>query len=239
MKFVKGISLFFVYPVVMLGIGFVGGIYANQFFYPGTKDEEILQARVENNMQLEESEIFEEDYQQVQLSMPSTIDLPNNAVAQEEVADVALVPETLNADTDYILKEMDLVRKTVVETAWNIPQKYIGMNREQFLTAMEEYEANPPLSEKERGFVGLNVETFSVEKVVVQMNYEYVQPSESFYLAVMDNEIVALLEDKKTIYINTGILLEELPGEVQLQVIEMLYMESEEELYDFLETYSS
>jgi len=87
--------------------------------------------------------------------------------------------------------------------------------------------------------VGLEVLSFSREKVMVRMDYRYVQPSASFYLAVSDNEVVVYLEDRSTVYINTGISLEELPEQIQLQIMDMLFVPDEETLYDFLETYSS
>ena len=147
--------------------------------------------------------------------------------------------DTLNADTEYVIWEKDLRRKTMVETIGQLPAEYIGLNRDLFLAAMEEYELFPPLSEMERGFSGLNVISFAPEKVIVQMEYEYLEPTGSFYLAVQDNEVIVLLEDHKTVYINTGILLTELPQEIQLQIIEMLWIENEQILYNFLESYSS
>ena len=66
---------------------------------------------------------------------------------------------------------------------------------------MEDYEAFPPLAEMQRGFVGLEVLSFSREKVVVQMNYRVVLPTDSFYLAVSDNRVVVLLDDRETVYI--------------------------------------
>ena len=128
---------------------------------------------------------------------------------------------------------------SVLETEERVPSMYLGMNREQFLLAMEQYAAFPPLSEKERGFVSLEVKSFSTQRVVVQMNYQYVQPSKSFYLAVADNELVVLLEDQKTVYIHTGIRLKDLPENVQHDIINMRFVENEEKLYNFLEAYSS
>ena len=104
---------------------------------------------------------------------------------------------------------------------------------------MDVYEAFPPLSELERGFVGLEVLSFSRERVVVQMNYKYVQPSSSFYLAAYDNKVIVYLEDKRTVYIETEILLDSLPFEIQESIMDMMWMENEEKLYDFLENYSS
>ena len=229
MKFVKGISLFFIYPVIMLGIGFFCGVWAVQFFYPGM---------VQQNEEDKPRAYGQQVYQQAEYSDIQRIN--DESVSEEAlVQHVASVEETLNADTEYVVQERDLLRETVVETAWQIPGKYIGMDRELFLASMEEYSLNPPLSEKERGFVGLEVLAFSPERVVVQMNYEYVQPSESFYLVVQDNEVVVLLEDKQTVFINTGIRLDELPELVQMKIIQMYHIENEEALYNFLENYSS
>ena len=69
-----------------------------------------------------------------------------------------------------MLEETDILHHTVVETTQRLPDKYVGMNREEFLQAMDLYEAFPPLSEMERGFVNLEVLSFSRERVVVQMN---------------------------------------------------------------------
>ena len=221
MKFVKRISYFFVIPVFFLGLGICVGVWGSHFFYPGRWQE--------NNSSLPQAYSGEENGEAV---------LEESGSGTESIA-AAASGETLCADTEYVLEETDIVRGTTVETTWQIPHKYIGMDREQFLKTMELYAAHPPLSEIERGFAGLEVLSFSREKVVVRMDYRYVQPSESFYLAVRDNEVVVYLEDQSTVYINTGIPLEELPETVQLQLMDMLFVPDEEALYDFLETYSS
>ena len=156
-----------------------------------------------------------------------------------EALEAASSSETLYVGTQYVLEETDINRHTVVETSWSLPDKYVGMTREQFLEAMEIYQSSPPLKELERGFVGLEVLAFSRERVVVQMNYSYVQPSASFYLAVYNNEVIVFLDDRETVYIETKIHLDSLPEEVQQEIIQMMRVESEEELYNFLETYSS
>ena len=156
-----------------------------------------------------------------------------------ESAAVIASDETLCTDTEYVLEEMDLLRNTSVETTWKLPHKYIGMTRERFLETMDLYAKHPPLSETERGFAGLEVLSFSRERVVVRMDYKYLQPGQSFYLAVRDNEVVVYLEDQSTVYINTGMALDRFPENIQIQIMDMLPVPDEETLYDFLETYSS
>lgn len=225
-KFVKGISFFFFYPLLMLGIGFYAGVRMTHFFYPGEQTERLY--------------AIPEETEQTEDTLPTEPENTAEAFGQEMLYRAAVsAGETLCVETDYVLEERDLENNSVVETVWRLPQKYVGMNREQFLEAMDEYEAFPPLSEKERGFVSLEVLSFSRERVVVQMNYRFVMPTDSFYLAAYDNKVFVYLEDQETVYIETEILLEQLPEKIQAEIIQMLWIPDEESLYDFLETYSS
>lgn len=204
MKFVKGISLFFLYPCMMLCTGIYLGVEAQRYFYPGRQD--VVQ-----------EDIVEESLQPV-------------AVEEEEI---------LTADTEYVLEEYDTKRGTVIETVTKVPEKYLGMDRETFVQSMDLYANAPPLSEKERGFIGLEVMSFSKSRVVVRMNYLYIEPTKGFYLKVEDNNIVVYCDDEKTIYMYTTISALGLPDNLRSQIAEGIFMEDEAELYSFLETYSS
>lgn len=225
MKFVKGISLFFIYPLIMFCLGMYTGIIFQDYFYPG-KD---LYGRQEMVLDIPQSEV------EVQNSPETNVPVEKSIPIVETI----LKEEVLNTDTEYVLEEMDVKKGTSVETEWKIPVKYIGMNRERFLEAMDEYELSPPLQELERGFVGLEVISFSSQRVMIRMDYSYVEPSSAFYLGAKNNYVVVYLDDKETIYIETDILLTDLPDAMQQQIILFLYMESEEALYNFLESYSS
>jgi hypothetical protein len=233
MKILKGISLFVIYPGVMLCLGFLGGVLFIDTFYPNkdriSGDFDHGSALVKDVTELQGGTSNAQTGQ-------SLIAEANGAA---DSAPVLADEERLNADTAYVLEERDVNNQSTVETVWSIPAKYIGMNRVQFLDAMEDYENAPPLSELERGFVGLEVQSFSEERVVIQMNYEYVQPTKSFYLKVEDNYVVVYLDDLETVYMNTNILLTDLPDEAQQEIIHVKYVADEESLYDFLETYSS
>ncbi len=56
---------------------------------------------------------------------------------------------------------------------------------------------------------------------------------------VADHFIVVYEEDRNTLYMNTDILLSLLPESLQTEIMEGKYVASEEELYLFLESYSS
>lgn len=45
MKFVKRISLFFIYPITMFGLGFVSNMAIQEYFYPGQQENRELADR--------------------------------------------------------------------------------------------------------------------------------------------------------------------------------------------------
>ena len=244
MKFVKGIGLFFVYPLTMLVIGFYAGMEITQYFYPGDQKQSV--PPVQENSLIQDESVksaagpdadSENNVQQV--SESGSEETASGSGEEQDAVYVSSDSETLYVGTEYVLEETDIIHHTVVETTWRLPDKYVGMNREQFLAAMETYEAAPPLTELERGFVGLEVLSFARDRVVVRMDYRYVQPSSSFYLAAYDNKVLVYLEDRQTVYIETDILLDALPLELQQEIVRMMWVENEEALYNFLETYSS
>lgn len=158
----------------------------------------------------------------------------------EIVEQVALEDkQVLTSDTQYVIIEADLIEGSSVETTWNIPEQYIGMNRDRFVEAMENYEQNPPLTELNKGFVSVEVKSFSSQKVVVRKNYFFSEAKQHFYLTTQNDVVVVMCEDLKTVYMNTTILMSELPERIQAEIMLNKYIESEKELYDFLETYSS
>ena len=240
MKFVKSVGLFFVYPIILLGLGFYAGVCTSHYFYPGEQPRRLYNEPENTEIPLwEVPEKTEPQWEQMFPEGDDCMDYETVLKTDYSVLEAASASETLSVETEYVLEERDIDGETTVETTWKLPDKYVGMNREQFLEAMELYEAFPPLSEMERGFVSLEVLSFSRERVVVQMNYRYIQPSAGFYLAVYNNEVLVYLEDRETVYIETEIMLEQLPEMLQQEIIEMKWLENEEELYDFLETYSS
>ena len=234
MRIVKRISLFFIYPLVMLGVGFYAGVQFTHFFYPEQYQENRIPAEPDGRQIQDMTELLEQE----PLDVPTDYGIAGET-EDEKAREVLANSETLSVDTDYILKETNVLDQTELEIVRRLPQKYVGMNREQFLEVMDIYEAYPPLSEQQRGFVGLEVLSFSRERVVVRMNYRYIQPSTSFYLAAYDNMVRVYLEDKQTVYIETDIRVDMLPGELQQQIIQMKRVENQEELYNFLENYSS
>lgn len=163
----------------------------------------------------------------------------NSIVIHDEPITVSATEDKITADTSYLILEKNVNTGEIVTKRANIPEKYIGLTREQVIEHLSDYEANPPLIELENGFIGLEMISFSPQQLEVQMNYQEITPVGIFYIMAYNNRVVVMLEDKKTVYLSTDIYLTELPSEIQQDVMRGLFMPNEECLYDFLETYTS
>lgn len=213
MKLVKRISLFMTLSVIMLGLGGFGALKAEEFFYPHRYSHSTEQTDV----------------------TPSEVEMPE----EEQVIEAAAAQEpVVTADTRYLLELVDLSEGTVSESEETIPVMYIGLNRDELLEALSAYEDNPPLTELEQGFESIELTAFSKDRVAVCKYYKEQEP-QGFYLMVADHFIVVYEEDRSTLYMNTDILLERLPDSLQREIMEGKFVASEEELYLFLESYSS
>lgn len=212
MKFAKRISLFFIMPVGMFALGFYCDMKLQEEFYPNKYEHR-------SERQMEERAALTGEAQVI----PA-------AVREEEV---------ICADTQYVIEEVDLQKNTSVETKWKVPDRYIGMDRETFVKEMELYEQSPSLKDQELGFVSAEVVSFSKTKVVVRKNYMFQEISTSFYLVNQKNFVVVYCDDLHTIYMNTNISLDSLPDTLKQEIIQNKYIATEEELYNFLESYSS
>lgn len=217
MKLIRRISLFLVLSGIMLGVGGYTAIKAEQFFYP-------------NRYQVKETRNYEK--QQEQQNVAGDGQQPQ--VIEAAVEDIPVV----TADTAYLVEKVDLVKGTVKETEESIPLKYIGLDREELIQELEAYDNNPPLTELEQGFETIELTAFSKDRVAICKYYK-LEEDKGYYLMVADHFIVVYREDKQTLYMNTDILLESLNDALQTEIMKGKYVETEEELYNFLESYSS
>lgn len=218
---------------VMLGLGGWGALKAEDFFYPnryhrGTEGGSAQSRLTQNGPSFSDKKVQEEKIRD------EKEESEEEQVIETAAADIPVV----TADTLYLVEQVDLDKGTVTESEETVPVMYIGLNREELLEAISAYDKNPPLTEQEKGFETIELTSFSRDRVVVCKYYKEKEP-EGFYLMVADHFIVVYEEDRSTIYMNTDILLDLLPDSLQREIMEGKYVASEEELYLFLESYSS
>lgn len=227
MKLVKRISLFLIMAGVMFSAGSYATYKAEQFFYPGR---------------------YENEQQNIPLVLPENgsegagiAGAERETEAQEERVIEAAVENipVITSDTVYLVEEVNMADGTIVEKEEEMPLKYIGLDRDMLIDELKLYEQNPPLTDLKQGFEAVELSAFSKDRVVVCKYYRREKEKEGYYLMVADHYVVVYEEDKETIHMNTEILLESLSDELQKEIMTGKYMEDEQALYNFLESYSS
>lgn len=226
MKTFGRISLFILCGILC----FVGGAYVNslytKWFYPN---------------RYEQQQEFQEYANQQKPTLPQTTqESPKEpSVLEEPVAVAASDADSTDCDTVFVVMKYDMQQRTTVQEESTIPAKYMGMSRDQLQEAIQLYVAAPPLSELNQGFVTAELVSFSPQKVVVKKSYQQQETADQFILLAEGNYVTVYRNDLETVYLYTDIRVDELPVEVQHEIIHQKYMDSEEELYNFLESYSS
>ncbi|MCH5250145.1 MAG: hypothetical protein J1E98_09435 [Lachnospiraceae bacterium] len=232
MKLMKRISLFLFTAGLMFGAGSYATLKAEQFFYPNKYEREKDEITYNN--------VHENRNEDLTGEVSNTSSTSSDAVDEKPVIEAAMeeIP-VITADTVYLVGKINLSDGTIEEGEEAVPVKYIGLDRSSLLKELEEYNKNPPLSELKNGFTNIELTAFSKDRVVICKYYETEPEEEGFYLMVADHFVIVYKEDKKTIYMNTDILLESLGSQLQEEIIAGKYVENEQELYNFLESYSS
>lgn len=254
MKLVRRISFLLILSGVMLGLGGYGALKAEEFFYPNKyqrREEAAGQSRIGQG-QTERSRTGREQTEQSRTGSYQTgqgaLSGQGSAYAagkasgfsEEPVIEAAVEKKpVVTADTLYLVETVDLSAGTVDEKEETIPVKYIGLDREELLDELKSYDDSPPLAEQELGFETIELTAFSKDRVVVCKYYRPKKVNRGFYLMVADHFIVVYEEDKKTLYMHTDILLDNLEDSLKREIVRGKYVESEEALYHFLESYSS
>lgn len=208
MKFVKRISLFFIYPLSMFSLGFAANMAIMEFFYPGEGAVDI----------------------QTDIEVPK----------QEGQIEVSVSDEPIvTANTRYVVQEYNSLNAETNEVEESTPDKYIGLSRAQLVEEIDNYNQNPSLTDLEKGFLYMELVSFSGARIVVRKSYEPAEAVKGFFLLNENHYVVVYDQSLSHVYMNTDILVEQLPQSLQEEIINIKYVENEGELYNFLESYSS
>ncbi len=216
MKWLYRISLFFVTAATFFSAGVISKVYLDS--------HKIIKQQSNRSFAVVENETYVPDV--------------NENVTEAS----ALDEEKISGQTNYIVRNYDKKTGTFTDTSEMIPAKYIGLTRERLEEELEEYTISPSLVDQEKGFVSASLESFSADKIVVRKDFQVVEEEEVpefFYLVAEDNYVTVYKSDMKTVYLYTEIDMDSLPYEIQTEILDRKYIEDEEELYNFLESYSS
>lgn len=83
-------------------------------------------------------------------------------------------------------------------------------------------------------------ETFNTEVTSEEPYIEFEEVTDfAYYMTCVDGYVTVLYPDLNTIFFETGIYIDDLPYEIRESIVEGRIMNSVEEIYNFLESYTS
>ncbi|OUO80201.1 hypothetical protein B5F53_04350 [Blautia sp. An249] len=149
------------------------------------------------------------------------------ALDEKETRETQYAEKLITKDTRCTIEEYDRYSGNLKEETTMAADNLLGMDR----TELENF-----LKKSQTMYYQYSLVAFSPEHVVIrQSRTEY----ETYYL-VDENGVVQVYKgDRKTLYEPTQIQTKDLPEDLQEEIQNGKYVESQEELYSFLENYSS
>ncbi len=160
-------------------------------------------------------------------------------VLDNESVDVIENEMTIQPTTKYTLEVQDMKTGTIQTQELNPPSYLIGLTREEVLTYLDNYMDDMPLSEYNKGLLSYELVKFSNEEIIIKKSYNEDFVPFRFYVVVKNGYVVVYNSDLKSVYSYTHIEAQNLPEEDRIALIQGIYVNSLDELYALLESYSS
>lgn len=158
----------------------------------------------------------------------------------EDDHEVSIEKTDIITDATVVVMEIfDVHTQAVHETEFDKDINLTGKSRSQ----LNEYiiSLNDAITEDERskGLLSYQLVYFSPDNVTIRKNYDTSVHACEYILKDINGYIVVYDYPENTVYHNTGILSLSLDSETQEELKSGIYIMDINELYDFLESYSS
>ncbi len=193
------------------------------------KDQLFALTRADNLLAQEDSQLA-----QVENPTPGVTAEDNEAVAANEQQEATVLPTT-----KYILEVYDMKTDVTDSQELNPPAYLVGLTRDQVEEYLTTYMSDLPLSEYNKGLISYELVRFSGTEVVIKKTYNEDFVPFRFYIIVKDGYVVVYNSDLKSVYNYTHILAATLPEKDRIALSQGIYVNSLEELYSLLESFTS
>lgn len=147
-------------------------------------------------------------------------------------------------DTEYIMEKYDAASLKLTEEKLTVPVEMFGLSREELIDYVNKYQESPTLDDIGKGFLSAEVISFSKDKIIIRKNYEGSLEEDALttdcFILVAENDYASVYRnDYSHLYMTTDIPLERLSSELKQEIMDGKIFYSTEELYHFLEDYTS
>ncbi|HWT75670.1 MAG TPA: BofC C-terminal domain-containing protein [Mobilitalea sp.] len=164
---------------------------------------------------------------------------PTQQPAEDENVAVSQSEKTVLPTTKYTLETYNMKTGETQTQELNPPAALVGLTRDEVLDYLSSYMKDMPLSEYNKGLISYELVSFSDVEIKIKKSYNEDFVPFRFYVVIKDGYVVVYNSDLKSVYSYTHIEAKNLPEEDRLDLIQGIYVNSLDELYALLESYSS
>ena len=164
---------------------------------------------------------------------------PTPATEQDSVSVNEGTETTVQPTTEYLLEIYNMKANKTETQKLNPPSYLVGLTRGQVEDYLVNYMKDMPLSDYNKGLISFELVRFSSDVIEIKKTYNEDFVPYRFYVVVKDGYVVVFNSDMKSVYSYTHILAKDLPEEDRIALSHGIYVNSLDELYSLLESYSS
>jgi hypothetical protein len=168
-------------------------------------------------------------------------DLVNHSDSIPELTQAANQPkeEIASRGTMYIVESYLLEEDKLTRQTYGLPVELIGFNRSRMEEYLSSYMETMSQEEQDAGLLNFELREFNSDEIVVRKTYRAPTPVYLYYMDVYLGRVIVRNVSDNTIYSFTGLKFQLLPEDIQREILEGKYYDNLNDLYGFLEGYSS
>lgn len=144
-----------------------------------------------------------------------------------------------NWQTKWIIQKYDLITKKTQIKEVKISRDLVALERNQLEEKVKQYVRNPEEQDKRDGLIEAVLLSFSKDSVVLLKTYDSTQNQKGFYLKIENGRVIAFYKDQTTIFLETDLSVDEMSTKMYKRLQKGIYFQNQEELFAFLESYTS
>lgn len=147
--------------------------------------------------------------------------------------------DVIGPNTTYYFEIYNVNTNELTREELNPTSDLIGLKRSDVIEKLANYMENLPISERNKGLYAYDLLQFSSKEITIRKSYNEDLVAFRFYVVVEDGKVIVYYSDKKTVREYTEIQVTDLEEKERNDLMNGIYIKTEEELYSLLESYSS
>lgn len=141
-------------------------------------------------------------------------------------------------DAICIIENYNITGDVIKENEYKVPLEFVGMTREDVIEYITNY--TNTLNKEEKELIKYELLSFANNKIVIRKSFKTQEDATYVYWIIETaGEVCVYKADKETIYIRTGIKIEDIPETERIFIKDGIFITGVQQLFNYLESCTS